>query len=201
MKINYVLLMSLLIVGLLFVPAVSAEEYNFVLDDSKYIEQSLRPDLDSNSRHITSNIYYLYILNASEVYGNELLTLYSQNKRSYIANYDELPQSAWTKVTIGDFMIADFGYFKYKTETEDYLQCNLINIEYIDDYPTGLTGKQKFLMVPDDPDFVFPRSYGYQRTNLIGDYSLKFAFGIIAENAFDSHCIYSIFTKIIGHKI
>ena len=97
MKVRHLLLISLLIVGVLCIPAVSAEEYNFVLDDSSYNEQTSLHTGSSESYIQQYDICYLYILNANEIYGNELVSLISQTPSLRFDNYNNLPQSAWTK--------------------------------------------------------------------------------------------------------
>lgn len=186
-------LITLIIIGIC-IPVVSAEEYNFVLDDSSYNQQTSTSTGDSALYNDPRDMSYLWILNANELYGNELVTVYSQSDWEAVSNYNDLPQSAVTRVTIGDFIIADFGYFKYKVGQTDYFQCYLANIEYINDYPTGLTGRQKFLMVKDDPDFVFPQTSVRHYSDLTGDYNLKFGFGTNDNIPFDrDFTYYSIF--------
>ena len=153
-KSPYSLLLIVLLIALLLVPSVSAENYIFDLtEENSY--QSSGLEIGSFRSIPVSDLNYLTIINSDLLYGNDIVHVFAQTRSGHISNYDDLGASGSTKVSIGDWGRATYGYFKYTSETETRLQIYLTHIEYLSDYPAGLSGITKFVLTPDD-DFVFP---------------------------------------------
>ena len=171
MKRSYLLLISLLIVGIC-IPAVSAECYTFNLSEDSIYESSGSHTGDYDARYVRT-LDTLRIINSQLLYGKNIINAFTQIRAENLNNYDALPSSDSTRVTIGDWARATYGYFKYTSAGARSLQIYVSNFEVLDDYPIGLSGERGFVLTPDDDDFVFPTT-----KILYGGYSKDYALGI-----------------------
>ena len=185
-------LMVIMLVGLL-IPAVSAEYYTFDLTEESYYASS---GGTTGSSYSVSNrdLKYLVISDSEHLYGKTISHVFCQISQDSLENYDDLGSSVSTRVTIGDWGRATYAYVKYELLGKPRIQIYLYDFEYLSDYPIGLAGKERFLLTPDDEDFVFPRVYkgfdDYDR-----DYDLGIAIAIPTSNLYPKGTHYYSFTE------
>ena len=193
MKVSHVLLISLLIVGTLFVPAVSAEYYTFDLTEESSYHSS--GQTNGSFYHVGNrDLKYLSIINSEHLYGKTISHIFCQIPAGSLENSDDLGSSVSTRVTIGDWGRATYGYFKYESYGNPWIQVYLTDFEYLSDYPIGLSGKERFLLTPDDDDFVFPKALrGF--TDYDKDYDLGLAICLPTSDLYPPGTHYYLFTE------
>lgn len=165
---------TIALILLALVPTVSAEYYTFDLSEESHYESS--GSESGSGSAATYAVDNLLISNSELLYGQDISNVFAQLTATWIPNYNSLPSSGSTTVTIGDWGRATYGYFKYTSDGVRKLQIYLSNFEVPDDYPTGLSGTRKFVLIPDDDDFVFPTATSLY-TGYHKDYDLGLAIG------------------------
>ncbi len=155
---------TIALILLALVPAVSAEYYTFDLSEESHYQSDGDTTGSSISHPYGKDLNSLRIINSELLYGHDISTVFTQIRAQYIKNYDDLPLSNSTRVTIGDWGSATYGYFKYTSSGVPSIQIYLSNFEVLDDYPTGLSGNRRFALTPDDNDFVFPKAASTYRS-------------------------------------
>jgi len=191
MKVRYLLLISFLIVGALFVPAVSAEYYTFNLTEESHYKSNGTETGDYATAASGRELNDLIISNAEMLYGKDITNVVTQIRGDYIRNYNDLPPSSLTTVTIGDWGRATYGYFKYNTSADvPNMQVYLSNFEVLDDYPTGLSGNRRFVLTPDADDFVFPKT-----TRIYAGYDKDYDLGIAIAADLTAESYYECYPK------
>jgi hypothetical protein len=128
MKVRYLLLISFLIVGTLFIPAVSAE----ILEDTEYSDYFAKVATVTRTAGTSSQAIPNGIIMSTPLSVPEFEHMFAQMKSSIVSNYASLPSSGQANVkwyivddngiTGAFYMSGTYGYFKYTAGGGNWLQ-------------------------------------------------------------------------------
>lgn len=139
---------SIVFLLLLLITSVNAETYNFELEENNvYNGETVGV---GNTYYEARNFKALRFIDSQNLYGNKITSIIWQ-----IPGNHGSKNSDHTTCYIGDFIKGEIGYFRFTSQDMPYTQYYINNIEYIKDYPTGMSGLVTYIIGTDNA-FTFP---------------------------------------------
>lgn len=159
---------SIVFLLLLLITSVNAETYNFELEENNVYNGATFPS--GNRYNDGGNFSALTFINSQNLYGNKITSIIWQIPGNYGSK-----SSDYTTCYIGDFIKGDIGYFRFTSQGTAYTQYYINNIEYIKDYPTGMSGTVTYTIGTDNA-FTFPSPFKTDYSVIVTNSTFGIAF-------------------------